>query len=830
MPDRAHLSRWLLLGVALASWMTPAAAAGAGRGEEEVRLLAVLASAAPLAEREAACVRLHRVGSERAVPALASLLTDPALSHAARHALEAMPFAAAGTALADALATTAGGVRHGVIASLASRRELAAVPGLAGVLRDVSDPAAAEAAAHALGAIPSAAALAALESAWPEASGPVRAAVVDALLGQARRLLEAGDSREAGRVFRSVHANERDPRVRLAADEGMIRAAGAVGLALVRAGLTGTVEPERAAALRVIEDLPQPGLGGLLRELLPELAPTVQRSVIDGWLRRADPPPPEVVRPLLRSVALDTRLAAIHALGRVGTTEDIGSLLGWAAGAEPERRAARLALTTLRAEGATASLRRQAREGRGPERIEAVRALGERGDREAADELLALARSEDDTLRLAALRSVSLVLQPGRVAELVGMVSGAADPVRRGEVGRALALTLGRLQPAEGSPALAAVTRTFHVAAPEVRAALVTACGGVVAPEVREMLRRALAAEVPEVRAAALVALGTTTDAALLPDARELAVRGVEEAAREAGTRAAVRLIAREGSGVTFAERMDFFRAVAAATPTLAQRRVLLNALAGGRTREELALAAAWLDDEGSAADAAAAVVRLAPRVPEAGPALAALRRVQAMEVPAATKDDAASAIEGVEARRNHFSSWFLLPTIDFNDRDAKELLELVLPPEGPAADYADRSRRESLGKWEPMRVAADVRNARQMRGGGPGVSGLAYAFTWVWSPEPRRVTMELQHDAALKLWVGDHEVVRREDTFETGAKGEASPEVDLAGGWNLVRVKLAQVARPWWFSLRVRAAEPGGESPFVADASPVDLRTAPQP
>ena len=814
----------------LALLSAPVPGAESNRDREESRLLAVLASAAPSAERESAVVRLHRVGSERAVPELAKLLSDAELSHAARHALEPMPFASAGRALAEALTTTAGPVRLGLISSLASRREITAVPALASLLRDASDSAAAEAAAHALGMIPDASALAALEAAWPETAGSVRAAVVDALLAQAWRLLGAGDSREAGRVFRSIHAAERDPRVRLAADEGMIRSAGPVGLALVRAGLTGTVEPERAAALRVIEDLPQPGLGALLRELLPQLSPALQRSVLAGWLRRADPPPREAVRPLLTSAEVETRLVAIRGLGQIGGADDVAALLSLAAGTEPERRTARLGLTTLRAGGVADTLRRLARERDGAERIEAVRALGERGDRAAAGELLELARSADDASRLAALRALALVLGNDGVAELVGLVATAPDEIRRGEAGRALALTLGRLQPSGGSPGLRAVTRAMNGAAPAIRAALVSASGGVAAPEVREMLRGAFSDADPEVRAAALTALGTTNDPALWPEIRELAVHGGDEAAREAGTRAAARLFAREGSGVSFEDRVAFFRAVAAAGPTLAQRRLVLSALATGRSREELALAVAWLDHEGSVGDAATAVLRLAPRLPEARLSLAALRRVQAMDVNTLGKEEVASAIEAVEARAAHVTSWLSRPTIEVVDREAADLLDAVFGPEGPADAYADPARRVRLGKWEPMRVAADARNPRQMRGGSPGVSGAAYAYTWIWSAEPRRVRIDLQHDAALKVWVGDTEVARLADPVQTGAKGTASAGAEFAAGWNLVRVKLAQAARPWWFSARVSAAAEGVEADFIADAQPADLRSPPQP
>ena len=206
-----------LLALALVPPVAPARAADTSRTAEEARLLAVLASPATMVEREAAVVRLHRIGSERAVPELAKLLSDAELSHAARHALEAMPFASSGRALVEALSKTSGPVRLGLVSSLASRREVAAVPALAALLRDVTDSAGAEAAAHALAMIPDASALSALETVWPDASGSVRTAVIDALLAQAWRLLgagelEAGDHRCAAFAYEIVLEGHRPVR------------------------------------------------------------------------------------------------------------------------------------------------------------------------------------------------------------------------------------------------------------------------------------------------------------------------------------------------------------------------------------------------------------------------------------------------------------------------------------------------------------------------------------------------------------------------------------------------------------------------------------------
>ncbi len=80
----------------------------------EDKLLAVLKSAAAVGDKANACRELKLSGTEKSIPALASLLTDSELSHPARFALESMPYPAAGAALREALgkATGLGPQRH----------------------------------------------------------------------------------------------------------------------------------------------------------------------------------------------------------------------------------------------------------------------------------------------------------------------------------------------------------------------------------------------------------------------------------------------------------------------------------------------------------------------------------------------------------------------------------------------------------------------------------------------------------------------------------------------------------------------------------------------
>ena len=127
------------------------------------------------------------------------------------------------------------------------------------------------------------------------------------------------------------------------------------------------------------------------------------------------------------------------------------------------------------------------------------------------------------------------------------------------------------------------------------------------------------------------------------------------------------------------------------------------------------------------------------------------------------------------------------------------------------------------------MRVALDQRNSRQLRGGGPGAYGVFHAHTWIWAPAATRARFELEHDCALRLRIGDTEVLRRGDPMD-GAKSNARAEADLVAGWNLVLLKVAQPARSWWFSLKVSPAGADAAVNLVADARPVDLTVPPSP
>ncbi len=198
------------------------------RADLEKRFGAILGQGPSRAAKEYACRKLAMIGTAASVPALATLLADKDSSHMGRFALERIPGPEATDALRSALGTVEGGLKVGVISSLASRRDAGSVPLLAVLL--AGDAALATAAAAALGRIGTPEAAAALAAA--KATGPVADAVIDARLACAEALAGAGDRAAAKAIYAAIEASagdaaatHRQRAIRTAARAGLIAVA-----------------------------------------------------------------------------------------------------------------------------------------------------------------------------------------------------------------------------------------------------------------------------------------------------------------------------------------------------------------------------------------------------------------------------------------------------------------------------------------------------------------------------------------------------------------------------------------------------------------------------
>jgi HEAT repeat protein len=278
---------------------------------QEDRLLAVLRADASPQEKSDACRELARIGSRQAVPALAPLLADETLSHMARFALEPIADPAVDEAFRDALGKVKGQLLVGIISSIGVRKDPAAVQPLAEFLTD-SDPAVAQAAAHALGGI-GGTAVPVLEGVLSASSGANQLAVCDGLL----RCAEATSGAAALAIYDKLRALPDLPlQLRVAALRGSIKNGGAGGLPLLVEAIRSEAYVPAADAIGISMELTGPEVTRALIGEISEASEPKKILLLQALGCRGDSTalPKLSIMAMVTSGSADRRIAALHSI------------------------------------------------------------------------------------------------------------------------------------------------------------------------------------------------------------------------------------------------------------------------------------------------------------------------------------------------------------------------------------------------------------------------------------------------------------------------------------------------------------------------------------
>jgi HEAT repeat protein/type 1 glutamine amidotransferase len=605
----------------------------------EARLIEVLADTANTpASRDFACRRLAVIGSAGSVPALATLLGDPALSAMACFALERIPGPEAERALMEALARLPAGPRLEVIQALGSRQSRAAVPGLARILRD-PDAAVRGAAVAALGNIGGPAAVSSLTAVLePDAS----AVVAEALLKCAERYAAEGRKDAAADLYDRLRRPVVPEPVRRAAVRAVIRLRGAAAAPLLVEQLESRDAPAQAMALLLLREVSGSDFTSAIAARLERLSPAAQARVLTVFADRGDPAARTAIRAATRSDQPGVRLAAIHALGRLGNATDVPALLAAAIaqGAPGDRDLAAAAcgsLTSLSGREVDAALLRALEQGDAPARRAAAEALGRRGYAPGAPALLRAARGTEPSLRIAAIRALGETAVVGDVPALVQLLAGARDPAEAQAAETAITTVYGRTGEKERwVDALLAGIGGAEVA---TRAALLRALSLHGGPRALQAVRAAIRDPDPDLQDEALSLLGDWETPEPAVDLLALAKTAANPTQRTLALRGYLRMAALPA--VPPGRRLEMCQEGLLLAGRDDERRLALAALAGVPTIEALRTALPFVEREGLAEEASAAVVAIAP------PLLPAHSRavVEAM-------DQVLKRVKSVEVRR----------------------------------------------------------------------------------------------------------------------------------------------------------------------------------
>ena len=395
------------------------------------RLAGMLDNDTALAGKRYICKQLRLCGTPEVAPALVKHIADPQLSDLIVYALAQIPGEPVDQLLLKSISETSGDDTVGIINTLGDRRALSAVETLATLTGNRRAPVA-DAAAEALGKIGGNAAIQSLKTAYATAPVARQAALEDAQLAIARRLVEQGKSGQAQEIYRDLFAASDSPRIKAAAYAGFVLAGGTDWVPMVILALSSDEFELRAAALTTIHEVPGSGYTSDIADYLPRLSPETKVLLINALAYRGDPKALTAVIAEMKSEPKSVALAAIKALGALGDATTVDLLAETAATSEGDiQSAARTSLVQLRGDDVDDAILAFIQTAKPTVRIELVRSLAPRNAVSAVATLMKTSLAKDDAIKRDSLRALGELAQPKDLYALAVLAMKL-----QGEVGR----------------------------------------------------------------------------------------------------------------------------------------------------------------------------------------------------------------------------------------------------------------------------------------------------------------------------------------------------------------------------------------------------------
>jgi HEAT repeat protein len=582
----------------------------AARQQLENRLAAVLATSAPVAAKDFVCQRLGLIGGGPSVPALAALLPDPQLSHAARMALESIHVPSARQALRDALSKVEGQLKIGVINSLGNLEDADAADALAGLLKE-TDTNICSAAAVALGHIGTVAAAQALGQYRGTAPEELQGIVTDAWLMAAERLAQTGHREEAAGIFHRLYTPQSSIVVCRACLRGLVGAEPEKAADLLAGALACGEESLSGVAAGLLANGPSaPPLAPFL-EAFQTYPPPTQIAVLEACRARGETSGRPAALDGVKSTNMAVRLAALRALGVIGNAGDVPLLARLAAGGRGESNviaAAYSALVTLPGKDINAALIAEWVAEAPQSGQETIRALADRNATEAVEAIASHLDSGGESVTVAALYALGTLGGSGQIPAIIKTLDGATtDPVR--EFAEAALQSIAvRAGAACADPLLAGLKDAKSGTKP----ALLRALGVVGGAKALEAVRAALQDSDAPTQEAAFRVLTEWTGAEAAPDLLQFARTSANPNRALLAFRAYVRLCRDEQT--SSAAKLKMLTDALGPAKTVAQKRLVIAGLGDLDDPAALKLLEPFLADADLAEVASLAIVNVAAK------------------------------------------------------------------------------------------------------------------------------------------------------------------------------------------------------------------------
>jgi HEAT repeat protein len=591
----------------------------------ELKLIAVLETpAASMPGRQFACQMLKLVGSAKCIPAVTRLLTDNELSHMARSVLACLHGPAVDEALGEALGSTQGKLRIGVINTLGDRGDTGALNALAGFLK-TSDEATVRAAFNAIGKIGGKSAADVLDRAKPSAGGTADD-WANAYLRCAGNLATAGETQRSLKMYQTLYDGNSPTAVRAAAFTVLVKAQKEKAVPQIIQLLESDDPILQKAAISAVISAPGTAATRGLVQALPRLAPETQVVLLGALASRGDAGPvTDSANKLAASSNPDVRLAALKALARLGNDSSVAVLATALKEGDPVAKAATSSLVELQAQGVTEGLMKQAGAGDIVVRQAVLNVLTQRGKAEALPAVRQAANDDDPTIRQAGLKALAILGTQEDIARLAAMFPVRKDNSEQEQIAQSMSAIAGRAKDktSSGAPVLEA----FATADAQAKLNLLTVLPVLGSEAALKATRECLTGEA-DVRRAAIRTLADWPDSSPMPDLLSIARNDKDQTSRVLALRGYIRMLGM--SSESAAAKTESYRDAMELATRPDEKKLALNGLSKVAHVDALKMIGACLEDPDLKHEAFVAYEKVAESLVAQDPAAAkdALQRV----------------------------------------------------------------------------------------------------------------------------------------------------------------------------------------------------------
>lgn len=770
-------------------------------GVIESKLLAMLNTEISTAAKDFICRELAVIGTEKSVPVLSVMLTDPKTTSMARYALEQIP----GPAVEDVFVKTAKETKDqdtliGILSTLGHRKSASVVS----LSREMFSTAAknnehvSAAFLGALGMVGSEASAGELLRIKPGLSGSAQSRCDDALLMCAEALCKTGQKQQAIDIYQKLYRTDSPAVVRAASLMGLAKAGASDVQTLLSKAIRSEDVQVRTAAIQALGAIDNQSFLKSIASDASALSLADQIQLLSVLSDKSQEAGRTMAMQMVKSDQPSMRIAAYQALGKTGDASDI-EILATAAGMAPdrdERTTAQKALYQMPGKEIDSAILKKIADSAkgeldGKVIAELINAAVNRQIDNAPKVLFQTATSDDRQVSTESIRAIQSLAGPEYAEELIDLV--VAKPGTSTE--NALTVLAEKMDNRDRLVTMIQGKYSKISGNDDAKVSLLRVLGKLGDANAVGLLKKEYASSNEKLSDAAFRAMTDWPGTDFVDEMKTLAQTGKEAKTKILAFRAYVRML--ETGGVNQPQTVEVLIAAYSMAERPDERKIVIGALGDYGNVQALQFVKEKLGDPALKAEAAVSLMQICEKLlmrnPSAVvPVLQELKKDGANESLRNKADELLNQAGNLEG---FVFDWQVSGPYMEAGKSGDVLFDVAFDPE----------KDLNCGQWKDAQSLLSGNNPPifDLSGVGNGDNRVAYLKTVLSVDKTTPVVLQIGSDDGVKVWVNGKQV-HANNAGRPVVPGQDKVNVTLEKGRNPVLVKIIQQAGNWGFCMKI--------------------------